>query len=255
MTERISPITTDDLHAYADGRLDPARRAEVAAYLETDAEAAAQVAAYQWQNQALHAALDATLDEPVPQALVAAARARRRPRRLLPVAAAVGGLLVGGVAGWIGHGVEQGPAEGHDRFAGRIAAAYAVYAPEVLHPVEVTADQEDHLVAWLSKRMGVSFQAPRLGDLDFELVGGRLMIGETAPAALLMYERGDGRRLVLYLRSDIEDGRPSGPRFAEKDGLGVLYWIDGATGFGLSGELGEAELSAAAHLVRAQLSF
>lgn len=254
MTEPTAPITTDDLHAFADDRLDPARRAAVAAYLEGDAEAAARVAAYRRQNAALHAALDATLDEPVPQALLESARAPRRPRRL-PVAAALAGLLVGGVAGWVGHGLGEGPGDAYGNFAGRVAAAYAVYAPEVLHPVEVTAEQEDHLTTWLSKRMGISFKAPRLGDLDFELIGGRLMVGETAPAALLMYERGDGRRLVLYLRSDIEDGRPSGPRYAQKNGLGVLYWIDGATGFGLSGELDEAELSAAAHLVRAQLGF
>ena len=35
----------------------------------------------------------------------------------------------------------------------RAALAQAVYEPEVLHPVEVGAEQEAHLVKWLSKRL------------------------------------------------------------------------------------------------------
>ena len=83
MTEENGKITTEELHALADGRLDPARRAEVAAYLESDAEAAAQVAAYRRQNAALHAAFDPVLNEPLddllPGALTRAASARRGP--------------------------------------------------------------------------------------------------------------------------------------------------------------------------------
>ncbi|NIA69867.1 hypothetical protein HBA54_14780 [Pelagibius litoralis] len=83
------------------------------------------------------------------------------------------------------------------------AAAYVVYAPDNRHPAEVAATEAEHLSIWLSNRMGMAFRIPRLGDLGFELVGGRLMVGDHAPAALLMYENGQGRRLVFYLRNDL----------------------------------------------------
>ena len=40
----------------------------------------------------------------------------------------------------------------------RAARAHAVYAPEVRHPVEVDATQQDHLVKWLSKRLGLDLR-------------------------------------------------------------------------------------------------
>ena len=46
--------------------------------------------------------------------------------------------------------------------ARRAANAHAVYVPEVRHPVEVGADQEAHLVQWLSKRLAVPVRAPAL---------------------------------------------------------------------------------------------
>ena len=50
-----------------------------------------------------------------------------------------------------------------------------VYSPDVRRPVEVTADQEDQLVKWLSKRLGTPVSPPKLGALGYELIGGRLL--------------------------------------------------------------------------------
>ena len=52
-------------------------------------------------------------------------------------------------------------------WARRAAVAHVVYSPEVRHPVEVAADQEAHLVAWLSKRLGTPLKIPRLDALGF----------------------------------------------------------------------------------------
>ena len=43
--------------------------------------------------------------------------------------------------------------------AARSLEAHRVYVSEVRHPVEVGADEEAHLVQWLSKRLG--FRSPR----------------------------------------------------------------------------------------------
>ena len=81
-------------------------------------------------------------------------------------------LLVFG-AGWLSHGQWQSvrtgagvvAAKSHGNgleFARQAAVAHAVYAPEVRHPVEVSAAQQEHLVQWLSKRLGRPLKIPDL---------------------------------------------------------------------------------------------
>lgn len=65
--------------------------------------------------------------------------------------------------------------------------------------MEVAADQEAHLVAWLSKRLGTPLKVPRLDTLGFGLVGGRLLPGDQGPVAQFMYQDGQGQRLTLYV--------------------------------------------------------
>ncbi len=254
MNEPTRPITEEELQAFVDGGLDPERRAEVAAQLDADPRTAARVAAYQAQNAALHGAFDSVLDEPLPAALERAARRSLRLHWLPAAAAALVALAVGGVGGWLLHGATDGGPGSAPRLAREAAVAYAVYAPEVRHPVEVGADEEQHLVAWLSKRLGAPVRAPRLDELGFELIGGRLLTAGEGPAALLMYQDGRGRRLALYVRSDLDGKQETAFRFIRGDGVGVFYWIEGPQGFAISGELDRAELMAAARIVYAELS-
>ena len=59
-----------------------------------------------------------------------------------------------------------GPAR---HFAQQAAVAHAVFQPEVRHPVEVTAAQQEHLVQWLSKRLGRPLKVPVLSAQGYEL--------------------------------------------------------------------------------------
>ncbi len=246
-------ITTDDLHAYVDGHLLPERAEQVEAYLAAHPEAAAEVADYRRINAALHESFDGVFDEPVPSAHADLIR-RRRPLLGFPMAAAIAGLIVGVGAGWFAHGLGSADRAILDQLAESSSAAYVVYSPEKRHPVEVTAADDVHLSAWLSNRMGMSLPIPKLNNLGFELVGGRLMVSETSPAALLMYENDDGRRVVLYVRNDLRSTDSTDMQFARKGEAGVVTWADGASGFGLAGGFSEQELLPAAHLIRAQLS-
>lgn len=165
------------LHAWVDGELPPESAAMVAQWLAEHPEDAARMAALQAQNaglQALHAPL---LDEPVPPQL---RHALRRPT--LPWhwshALAAGLLLSVGLGLGYGWG-RQHPvvpqvalAEPLPVFVREAAAAHAVYVPEQRHAVEVTAQQQAHLVQWLSKRLGVPLRAPVLDELGFHLMGG-----------------------------------------------------------------------------------
>ncbi|HEX8012501.1 MAG TPA: hypothetical protein VF814_16445 [Casimicrobiaceae bacterium] len=80
----------DDLHAYADNQLAPARAEVVAAAIGREPALAARVAEIRRQNVSLRDAFDSWLAEALPQRLVAAARGgeRREKLRWQPRAAA-----------------------------------------------------------------------------------------------------------------------------------------------------------------------
>ncbi|MFC5301488.1 anti-sigma factor family protein [Azospira restricta] len=240
-----------ELHAWADDRLDPARAAEVSAWLAAHPDEGARLTAWKRQKELLHAAFDPVLDEPVPARLADAA-ARRAPARAWRIAAAVGWLAIGVVAGYQLHGARHADAAA-PALARQAAIAHVVYAPEVRHPVEVGADQEAHLVQWLSKRLGTPLKTPHFAAQGFELVGGRLLPGERGPVAQFMYQDRGGRRLTLYVNSD-GDNRDTAFRYAQEGKVGVFYWLDGRLGYALSGELPRAELLAIAESAYRQLN-
>ena len=243
-------VTEDDLHAFVDSVLPEARRADVDAYLGARPEEAERLRAYRAQNAALRALFDPVLSESVPPALLSRPAPRRWPR----FAMAAGILFVGIATGWIVRGISMSPPAATPSFARQAAIAHAVYAPEVRHPVEVGADQEDHLVKWLSKRLGTDLNAPRLSPLGFDLVGGRLLSGPQGPVAHLMYQDAKGQRLTLYVTAQKTETRDTAFRFTQEDRVSVFYWVDRKYGYALSGEIGRDALLRVADTVYKQLN-
>ncbi len=254
-----------ELQAWVDGRLTPERQAAVDRYLAEHPAEALRLQAYREQNTALHALFDDVLDAPVPAALhpphpdvqrapppAWAIPAWRRMAAMLAVA--VGAGVLGGAAGWTLRGAEPqaGPAP-MAALPRQAAIAHAVYTPEVKHPVEVGADQQQHLVAWLSKRLGKQLRPPQLAKQGYELVGGRLLPGDSGPVAQFMYTDASGQRLTLYVSSGQKQNRDTGFRFAQEGNVGVFYWIDGSFGYALSAAVGKNELSQIANAVYEQL--
>ena len=236
----------DELHAYVDGELSPERRAAVEAWLTQDAEAAAAVAAWRRQNELIRAAF-APGAAPVPARIEAALRTppRRVPWRAL--AAGILLFLLGGAAGWQLR-ASSVLAPGVPPLAGRGIEAHRVYASEVRHPVEVGANEEAHLVQWLSKRLGYPVKAPYLGAYGLRLLGGRLLPDGGNPAAQFMYESEDGRRYTLYCVR--ETGRSETAfRFAASGNTAAFYWIDDHAGYVLVGPNDRERLLALARAV------
>lgn len=249
-------IARDDLHAYVDGWLDPEARARIEASLAQHPEDAAAVQAYRRQNRDLRETFAPVLDAPLPPALRAAVAAGTATRpRAAPslrsgwaLAASVLLLLVGGAGGWLLHGWQAVPGRADGNFAEQALGAHRVFVSEVRHPVEVGAEQEAHLVGWLSKRLGTELRAPILSGAGFELVGGRLLAEGAQPAAQLMYEDDGGRRLTLYLRA-IEGAEQTAFRFVEAHGVAAFYWIDEDYAYALVAPLERDRLLAIAHRV------
>ena len=247
-------ITEADLHAWLDAELDGERRGEVDSYLASNPEDAARLDAYSEQDRALRARYDPVLEEAVPKQIAAGQRGSRPPR-VLRYAAVLGWLVLGGLAGWFLHDYQsRDPRSDAPLWAHRAAVAHIVYSPEVRHPVEVGADQEAHLVAWLSKRLGTPLKIPALTGLGYNLVGGRLLPGESAPVAQFMYQDARGQRLTLYVHVNREQSRETAFRFAQDGNVRQFYWIDRGLGLALSGEIDKSELLRVATAVYQQLN-
>lgn len=258
------PITEADLHAYVDGFLPPARQAEVEAWLLARPDEAQRVAAYREQNRAVRRLFEPVLDEPIPAAIrLPSPRPRWWSGAAGRYAAALAIAFAGGLAGWTLRAAadahEAVPAiadtgQGTSSLPRQAAIAHVVYSPELRHPVEVGADQEQHLVAWLSKRLGAPVRPPHLGKLGYELIGGRLLPGESGPVAQFMYHNLAEQRLTLYVSTGQTHNRDTGFRFAQEGTVGVFYWIDGKFGYALSAGLSKNELGTIAIAVHEQFN-
>jgi anti-sigma factor RsiW len=245
-----SLISDTDLHAYADNQLDAGRRAELKACLDGEPEAAAKVQQIQSQNQALRQHFDDVLDEPLPDHLSSLLQEVRWPRG---IAAAIAWLGCGVLLGWFAHLLLPVQPPVQAGFARDALAAHVLFTAEQRHPVEVPAEQEAHLVAWLSKRLAAPIRAPDLQAQGFSLLGGRLLPGEQAPLAQLMYQSAAAERLTLTVRHAAQSTADTGFKVLEQDGASVFYWIDRDYGYALSGTIGKARLLAVAQAVERQL--
>lgn len=251
-------VSEADLQAYVDGRLEPARRTLVESWLAARPDEAERVAAYRRLSGEVRAAYQTMLSEPVPEGLMRAGGRRGRVRQFALAAAWVAlGAAIGVLATLELRATPPGAAQLANEsaiMARRAAIAHATYSPEVRHPVEVGAGDEAHLVAWLSKRLGVQLRVPKLNEAGLSLVGGRLLPGETGPVAQLMYEMPNGRRLTLYVRQERAHDAETAFRYAREKNVGVFYWIDRDCGYAIaSSDLGREELLKVAQLVYKQL--
>lgn len=257
MNPKYSPIEDRDLQAYVDGQLDQQRREEVEEWLAQHPEDDKRVQEFQQQNQAMHALFDPILSEPVQEDMVSRIKQKsqqtpyKRGYPLFRVAAMAGLMVLGGVIGYVIHGLTATthPLPVATSLPRQAAIAHIVYTPEVVHPVEVTAEQETHLTKWLSKRLNIELRVPHLTPLGFNLVGGRLLPGETGPAAQFMYENSLGKRLTLYVKNVEDKVNETAFRFEQQNGVSVFYWIDGSLGYALSGEIDKQDLLKAANAV------
>lgn len=255
-------VTEDDLHAYVDGLLSAERQAEVERWLAGNPQAAGEVAGWQQQNRHIRALFSAEVPQEddarrLADLAAGSARARRRWNGRVLAASAAGLVLfsLGAAAGLLGARLLEPPARtlaSLEALPEAARASYLIYTREVRHPVEVGADQEAHLVAWLSKRLGSEIVAPDLTSEGFHLVGGRLIPYRDKPGALLMYENEKGERLTLMFGRN-EQNTTTGFRFESTGNVQTFYWIDGPVGYAISGEIDRERLQRISDICYRQL--
>ena len=271
MKQDTPPIDEASLHALVDGRLSAQEQAELQARLAQDPEAARTVQAWQAQRDSLRALHADVLHEPVPPALAQAARQVGNEGRRIDSWQRWGGMAasvaLAFVAGWLAH-LQWGGSGGEllargarplNDFGRQAVVAHVVYSPEVRHPVEVPAAQQEHLVQWLSKRLGRTLKVPDLSAQGYELVGGRLLPGEQGARAQFMYQNASAERITLYVGA-IDAGKggkaaanETAFRFTHEDGTASFYWVDRGFGYALAGRLDRSQLLPLAESVYRQL--
>jgi anti-sigma factor RsiW len=290
--EACNRVSDEELHALVDGRLDPVQREALLARLARNPQAHASWQAWQRQRDALRGLHREWLDAEVPAALADAALLasdrQQRAGHWWRWGGMAAGVLCAFGLGWMSRGalgplvaaegptaLHAAPAGGVREFVHQASVAHMVYAPEVRHPVEVSAAQQEHLLQWLSKRLQRPLKVPDLRAEGYELVGGRLLPGSDGARAQFMFQDKAGARVTLYLGAmqaqaaspALVAARPGGPaalpptadlresafRFFDEGPVPGFYWVEQGFGYALTGSLTREQLMRLAQAVYRQL--
>ena len=273
MTTHMHSIDEDDFQAFVDGQLSPEVCRTVMTYLAAHPDESERMSDYHKLSEGLHQQFDEVLYEPLPKRLRVDTYRKNRSliervrswfeidvRTFAPKFAAVAVLMAASAGGgwWMNSSYTQTMQETPAMsFARQAASAHMLYAPELRHPVEFGADQQDSLLLWLAERMGEQVHAPSLQEIGFGLVGGRLLPAAEQAAAQLMYENPDSHRITLYIRerwnAPIQGAKEGSVSYFGEGGLSMVYWVEGSFAYALIGELDREQLFATAKAVRQQV--
>jgi anti-sigma factor RsiW len=251
MIDRNSPVTEDELHAYVDGELPADRRGAVEAWLASHPEQAARVAEWRAQADAIRARYGAVASQP-PSARFDLDKLTRNRRWWRAAAAAVllATFAAGGATGWLAHGASVAGPTPFESFTVEALTAHRLYIAEVRHPIEVRAG-EQHLLPWLSRRVGTSLRAPELDLFSLKLLGGRLLPGPNGPAALFMYEGPTGERYTIYCSREQEPR--TALRYSIADQIAAVHWVEAEIGYVVSGPADRERLLTIAQAIYDQM--
>ena len=240
-------FTERDIHMALDGELPSEERADYENWLETNPEMKARSARFDADRARLRETFAGVLDERLPARLTElvtgkAARPAASTQRWRMAAAAAILLALGAGSGYLagigGLGLE---AQAEDELTENAITAHTIYAAEQRHAVEVGADDKDHLLGWLSKRLGVTLIAPDLTADGFQLVGGRLLPAGHTSAAMLLYEDANGNRISIYVTTEGAE-KAWGVYEQESGGASAVYWLDKGWGCAVVGTLPQEKL-------------
>ncbi len=243
------------LVAYADGELDETSVAEVEAYLAASPAAQRTLAAYRETAALLRAAFPQSRYDhgKTPEVLGQTAAVPKPSRLRMPtytwaIAASLAMGVIGYTAGAFWPGLIRSQ---RDRMLDEVAEYHSIYSRETVHLVEVPANQEDHLKAWLGKRVNASLVIPSFNQDGLTFAGGRLVVLDGEPVAELMYTRPTGLPIAFCVLYHV--GKPSTITVERRGKLNLATWNDGSHSYFVVGDADPAQIQDLAASARKQL--
>lgn len=260
-------VSDSELNALVDDELDPARQAEIEAWLADNPESAQRVARYRAQSAGLHALYDDILNEDLPANTAALLDVRRAGvPAWAAMAAAIALFVVGAAGGWIVRG--DGASETGAQFAAasttppidtQVLMQRASMAHVVSHQDELRTPAVGGPAAmadYIADRMGKQVRVPSLDSFGYNMVGGRVLPDTDGPAAQFFFTDENGQKVSLYVRSEQANGVDI--TYALADDLSMFYWNDSDRSYALvtrvDNDTGREALLSAAKAVHRQLS-
>lgn len=259
MTATRDKITDADLMAWLDGELagDPARLAAIEAHLAAHPEVRSKLDDYKKNDEAITALFGPVTEEIVPHRLsphrISSNESRRARTGWQLAAAAMVLLTLGGLMGWFARDYDVSGSDTAGSLIAEAIDAHDLFVIQKAHPVEVTAEQSEHLTNWLSNSLDRRLVMPDLSSAGYALVGGRLLPSGPVPAAQIMYQNAEGARVTLFITPH-QPGEPLAQRLVAKGPLAALYWANGAIDCTIVGPLEQDEMKTLAQAVVAALS-
>jgi anti-sigma factor RsiW len=230
------------LHAYVDHHLSDPDRRLVDTWLAAHAEDAARVQGWQQDAQQLRAVLGGALQQQVNPDLdptsIRQRLKRQSHRRLTSAAILLITISAGGLGGWEARELSMaGAAPMTDALQ-----AYRLFAQQGILPADFKVQDNTDMQAWLDRYFTQANRLPDFQATGFKAVSGRLLSTDQGPAAMVLYEAPDGRRISFYIRppGPAHNLLPNGSR---SDGeLQVEYWSGAGYNYALVSPADQARL-------------
>lgn len=249
-------ITDEELVAYLDGALDPARRDAISAAIDSNESLADRIAALSFDRDELLAAFDAVADTAPVNELRTRLRSaasplpRAQPRvgfRLLKIAAILFlGILVGYTIGIRGDADHPGRDWLH-----AVADYQALYSTSTLAPIALDIEVKRREVESIGSALGlpIRFDALQVADLDFKRA--QLLQFGGQPLAQFAYVNADHIPISLCV---FHTGDADSPvRSVRIQSLTAMIWSEKGYGFIVVGAAPSENLKQAATALARQL--
>jgi anti-sigma factor RsiW len=234
MTDKTTGIDELDLLAYADGRLDAARAAEVESYLAERPELARQVEDFAQQDRELHAQFDRYLERPMPDRIARLfeeppPRRQASGRRVVQHALAASLLMAMTGAGgwWLGHGMTSTSPE-TERFVAQAMQRFVsadLAAQGEANGLQTVAGGDATLTRF-SDRISIELRAPDLSAHGYRLIGKERVAFDGEQGVVLRYAGEREAEVHVFLKSRWQGDSP-GFETVESDHVTLTYWNDG----------------------------
>jgi anti-sigma factor RsiW len=267
MNNNTVEINEDDLHAYVDKQLPVEKIKLVEALMLKDPKVAQQIHEWQQQNKAIATHFKKIDFTVIPEQLDIKKLDKKTKQQKskkdtesfqraswhYSMAASLFFIVIGASAGWFAHDLSQPMTQNTKSFVNSAISAHQVYTVEVIHPVEVSADKKAHLVAWLSKRIDHPLTVPNLQEYGYNLLGGRLLaMREGKPAAQLMFENTEGKRITLLV-SKSSSYQDQVFHLKNTNRVNSFYWMDANIAYSITGEMNPTSLKSLSTSVYQQM--